>query len=114
MEGISLHPGLTSVSFRPRLRYFHTVRRTAIPAVENDDLAQLLASVRWVIAAPSKASIKKTPWHLFAVALRCMGRRELAEEVLQEAFVRIWHNASRYDFNQPKPCCTTAKPSTTA
>jgi RNA polymerase sigma-70 factor (ECF subfamily) len=31
------------------------------------------------------------------VALRCVGRRELAEEIVQESFVRIWNNASRYD-----------------
>ncbi len=31
------------------------------------------------------------------MALRCVGRRDLAEEIVQESFVRIWHNASRYD-----------------
>ena len=34
---------------------------------------------------------------LYSVALHCMGRRDLAEEVLQESFVRIWHNAARYE-----------------
>ena len=34
---------------------------------------------------------------LHGVALRFMGRHDLAEEVLQEAFVRIWYNASRYE-----------------
>jgi len=33
--------------------------------------------------------------HLHGVALRFMGRPDLAEEVLQESFVRIWNNASR-------------------
>ncbi|MDB5984727.1 MAG: polymerase subunit sigma-70 [Pseudomonas sp.] len=32
-----------------------------------------------------------------------MSRRDLAEEVLQESFVRIWHNASRYDANLSAP-----------
>lgn len=40
---------------------------------------------------------------LFAVALRCMGRRDLAEDVLQEAFVRIWNSASQYDANLSAP-----------
>jgi RNA polymerase sigma-70 factor (ECF subfamily) len=34
---------------------------------------------------------------LFAVALRICGRREVAEEVLQEAFVAIWGRAKDYD-----------------
>jgi len=34
--------------------------------------------------------------YLNGVALRFMGRRDLAEEVLQESFVRIWNNAVRY------------------
>ncbi|WP_122559989.1 RNA polymerase sigma factor, partial [Pseudomonas viridiflava] len=37
------------------------------------------------------------------VALRFMGRADLAEEVLQEAFVRIWNNASRYESHQSAP-----------
>lgn len=32
-----------------------------------------------------------------------MSRSDLAEEVLQEAFVRIWHNASRYNENLSAP-----------
>jgi RNA polymerase sigma-70 factor, ECF subfamily len=34
---------------------------------------------------------------LFGVALRISGRREVAEEVLQEAFVAIWGRAKDYD-----------------
>ena len=34
---------------------------------------------------------------LFGVALRISGRREIAEEVLQEAFVAIWGRAKDYD-----------------
>jgi RNA polymerase sigma-70 factor (ECF subfamily) len=33
---------------------------------------------------------------LFAVSLQMLQRRELAEEALQEAYVRIWHNAADY------------------
>jgi RNA polymerase sigma-70 factor (ECF subfamily) len=32
-----------------------------------------------------------------------MGRRDLAEEVVQESFVRIWHNASRYEAHLSAP-----------
>jgi RNA polymerase sigma-70 factor, ECF subfamily len=34
---------------------------------------------------------------LFAIALRISGRREIAEEILQEAFVAIWSRAADYD-----------------
>lgn len=34
---------------------------------------------------------------LLGVALRIVGRRELAEEVLHDAFVRIWHAAAGFD-----------------
>jgi RNA polymerase sigma-70 factor (ECF subfamily) len=34
---------------------------------------------------------------MIGVALRIVKRRELAEEVVQEAYVRIWRNAHRYD-----------------
>ncbi|NWA39966.1 sigma-70 family RNA polymerase sigma factor [Pseudomonas reactans] len=40
---------------------------------------------------------------LHGVALRFMGRTDLAEEVLQEAFVRIWYNASRYEAHLSAP-----------
>ncbi|MBD9459886.1 sigma-70 family RNA polymerase sigma factor [Pseudomonas sp. PDM05] len=40
---------------------------------------------------------------LHGVALRFMGRPDLAEEVLQEAFVRIWYNASRYEAHLAAP-----------
>ena len=34
---------------------------------------------------------------LFGVALRICGKREVAEEVLQEGFVAIWARAADYD-----------------
>ena len=34
---------------------------------------------------------------LFGVALTVLRRRDLAEDVLQEAYIRIWRNASRFD-----------------
>ncbi|HWB48909.1 MAG TPA: sigma-70 family RNA polymerase sigma factor [Stellaceae bacterium] len=38
-----------------------------------------------------------TSGKLFGVALRISGRREIAEEVLQEAFVAVWGRAKDYD-----------------
>lgn len=34
---------------------------------------------------------------MFGMALRILGRRDWAEEVLQESFVRVWRHAARFD-----------------
>ncbi|ARD45220.1 sigma-70 family RNA polymerase sigma factor [Colwellia sp. PAMC 21821] len=39
---------------------------------------------------------QNTSKQLYAVSLKMLARKELAEEALQEAYVRIWHNASEY------------------
>lgn len=39
---------------------------------------------------------ERTHAHLFGVALRILGRPQSAEDVLQEAFINIWKNASSY------------------
>ena len=40
---------------------------------------------------------------LLGVALRIVGRKEVAEEVIQDVFIKIWNNANRFDplSNQP-------------
>lgn len=40
---------------------------------------------------------------LFGVCLRILNNREEAEEILQEAFVRIWQNADRFASNGYSP-----------
>jgi RNA polymerase sigma factor (sigma-70 family) len=40
---------------------------------------------------------------LYGLALRILGRRELAEEVLQESFVAIWHHAIDYQSSLSAP-----------
>lgn len=37
-----------------------------------------------------------TSGKLFAVSLQMLQQKDLAEDVLQDAFVKIWHNASEY------------------
>lgn len=41
--------------------------------------------------------------HLLGVAFKMMRRRERAEEVLQEAYVNVWHNAGRYAQTEASP-----------
>ena len=40
---------------------------------------------------------------LFAVAMRITRRRDWAEEVLQESYVKIWHHAQGYDAQKSAP-----------
>ena len=40
---------------------------------------------------------------LFAVAMRLLRRRELAEEVVQEAYVAIWRKAGQYQLGRGQP-----------
>ena len=40
---------------------------------------------------------------MLGLCIRLMGQREQAEEVLQEAFIRIWHHASEYHEERGSP-----------
>ena len=40
---------------------------------------------------------RETSGKLMAIALRMVGRRDLAEDILQEAFVAIWRKAKQFD-----------------
>jgi len=41
--------------------------------------------------------------HLFAVALRICRKRSMAEDVLQETYVRVWNNARQYQPDRGVP-----------
>lgn len=59
------------------------------------------------VALGDRAALRRvydaTSAHLFGVALRILNRRDLAEDVLQEAFVNVWHHAGSYEANQGQP-----------
>jgi RNA polymerase sigma-70 factor, ECF subfamily len=44
-----------------------------------------------------------TKAHLFSQALRIVKRRELAEDVLQDVYVKVWDRAHQYDPSVAKP-----------
>jgi RNA polymerase sigma-70 factor, ECF subfamily len=67
-------------------------------------LADLLARTALADQAAFAELYRRTSPHLYALAVRILREPAAAEEVLQEAFVSIWHNAGRYaaDLSQPQ------------
>ena len=63
----------------------------------NADLAAWLARAALHDRAAFERVYQATSAHLLGVAFRILGQRERAEEVLQEAFMNVWHNAGSFD-----------------
>ena len=61
-----------------------------------EDLVQLLARVALRDRAAFERVYRATCAHLLGVAFRILNNRDRAEEVLQEAFMNVWHNAGGY------------------
>ncbi|GBL04960.1 RNA polymerase sigma factor [Glaciecola sp. KUL10] len=64
--------------------------------MEHEELLPLLLKVARDDRTAFEEIYKKTSGQVYAVALRMLAKPELAEEATQEAFVRIWYNASQY------------------
>jgi RNA polymerase sigma factor (sigma-70 family) len=84
---------------RPRSRAW----RCLISINDADPLCALLARCAEGNRQAFETLYRSVSPRLHGVALRFMGRPDLAEEVLQEAFVRIWYNASRYEAHLAAP-----------
>ena len=46
---------------------------------------------------------RQTAAHLYAVVLRIVRDRSIAEEIVQEAYVNVWHHAGTYDAARSQP-----------
>jgi RNA polymerase sigma-70 factor (ECF subfamily) len=64
---------------------------------DNDDLARWLARIALGDRRAFEQLYRATSGYLMAVAWRVLQRRQLAEEVLQDAFIKVWHSAGAYD-----------------
>jgi len=64
--------------------------------MEHEEHLSLLGKV----AAGDRHAFEKlyqaTSAQLYAVSLKILVRKELAEDAVQEAFIRVWHNAAEY------------------
>ena len=70
---------------------------------QGPDLAQLLARVAARDRAAFATLYKQTQAKLYGVVARILVRSDLAGEVLQEAYVRIWQKAGDFDSAKGSP-----------
>lgn len=79
-----------------------TGARAAADAARDALSESLLAAGRGDRAA-FRAVYEATSAKLFGACLRICGDREIAEDALQDAYVTIWKNASRFDRTRSSP-----------
>lgn len=75
----------------------------AAPNPRSTRLTELLARVGLADQRAFQALYRETSAHLYAVALRIVREPSAAEEILQEAYVNVWHHAGRYDAALSQP-----------
>lgn len=73
------------------------------PPPDPQTLRTLLHGTGRGDAASFRALYDATSSKLFGFTVRILTKRELAEEALQEGFVAIWNNASRYQESMAAP-----------
>lgn len=106
MNGTTTHRELTSAcnpACNQRRMPTEITWRTLISTADAEPLRQLLAQCSLGDRRAFETLYRSVAPRLHGVALRFMGRSDLAEEVLQESFVRIWNNASRYQAHLSAP-----------
>jgi RNA polymerase sigma-70 factor, ECF subfamily len=72
-------------------------RPSARTAICPETLNRLIAATAAQDEAGFAALYDLTKRKLFGIALTVLRRRDLAEDVLQEAYIRIWRSAARFD-----------------
>lgn len=71
--------------------------------MEQQELISLLGAVAHQDRQAFKQLYEKVAGRMFALCQKMAGQQELAEEALQDAFVKIWHNASEYHRDRGAP-----------
>jgi RNA polymerase sigma-70 factor (ECF subfamily) len=66
-------------------------------------LAALLGRVGLADQRAFQALYRDTSAHLYGIALRMVRDGAAAEEILQEAYVGVWHHAGSYDASRSQP-----------
>ena len=78
-------------------------RKALNAASRNERLSGLLSRVALKDQSAFAALYEQTSAHLFGIAVRIVREAPAAEELLQEAFVSIWHHADSYEAGRSQP-----------
>jgi len=70
---------------------------------DREDLPALLARVSLGDRAAFAGLYRRTSAHLLGLILRIQGDRAIAEDVLQEVFVKVWASAATYEADRAQP-----------
>lgn len=77
------------------------------PAAVNPDKTRLLVDLLHACTQRQQPAFQQlyqlTSPQLFAILLRILKRRDLAEEALQDAFISVWRNAASYTVEKGSP-----------
>ena len=73
------------------------------PRMTVADVSALLGQVATRDREAFQRLYEATSAKLFGVILRILRERELSEDILQEAYVRIWDNAAKFDPDRASP-----------
>jgi RNA polymerase sigma-70 factor, ECF subfamily len=75
--------------------------RPALELITNRMSRQELVEALALTARGDKVAFERmyvsTAAKLFGIVVRILGRRDLAEDVLQDVYIRVWHHASDFD-----------------
>jgi RNA polymerase sigma-70 factor (ECF subfamily) len=69
----------------------------------NARLSALLARVALADQRAFEEVYRLTGAHLYGVVLRIVRDKSIAEEILQESYVNVWHHAGTYDAARSQP-----------
>jgi len=78
-------------------------RQTGRGMRASTEIVELMARVAVKDRAAFAELYRATSGKLFGTALRILRRRDIAEEVLQEAYVKIWERAGDFDAAKASP-----------
>jgi RNA polymerase sigma-70 factor (ECF subfamily) len=80
-----------------------TLARTSAPSPSRERITQLLGGVSRGDTTAFGQLYAATSAKLYGIVVRLVGRRDLADEVLQETYLRIWKHAARFDPARSSP-----------
>jgi RNA polymerase sigma-70 factor (ECF subfamily) len=69
----------------------------ARPAISRQELVEAIARVSGQDRAAFERVYAATSAKLYGIIIRILGRRDVADDVLQEVYIRVWQRAAEFD-----------------